>query len=287
MIERLLAERIKTYAPANVLEQENVLQELMQHFVLAALARSGLFNVAMFHGGTCLRILHGTGRFSEDLDFLLKLPDPGFAWEPYLGEVRASCDADGIHFEVQDRSEADGAVKRAFLKTDSIGRELVLELPFHRHVRKRIRIKLEIDANPPAGSSFETAFLGFPVTAAVTVQSLPSGFGTKAHALLCREYTKGRDWYDLLWYVAQRIAPDLPLLQNALRQQGPWAGQHLRIDRAWLAEALHRKVEQVDWNEAQSDVSRFVTARERSQIALWGPDLFHSRVDELRRLPVP
>ncbi len=124
MLSDVLQARIQEYTPANAIEQENVLQELMQQYILASLSRSGLFSEAMFHGG------------------------------------------------------------------------------FERYFAKKIRVKLEIDTNPPAGSAFETSYLSFPATAPITTQSLCSGLGTKAHALLCRKYVKGRDWY---CYVARPL----------------------------------------------------------------------------------
>lgn len=216
MIGDILSERIRDYSPADTLEQENVLAELLQQFVLASLSRARFFSRAGFHGGTCLRILYGMNRFSEDLDFLLKEPNPDFKWEPYLERIRSDCRDEGINFEIRDRSSAETAVKKAFLKTDSIGQILTLELPFSRHAARKIRIKLEVDTNPPAGSVFETRYINFPLTAAITTQTLESGFATKSHALLCREYTKGRDWYDFLWYVSRKIVPDLALLGHAL-----------------------------------------------------------------------
>jgi hypothetical protein len=142
-----------------------------------------------------------------------------------LDPVGELCAREGITLELQDRSEVDGAVKKAFVKTDSIGKIVLLDLPFNRNARKKIRIKLEIDTNPPAGSSFETAYINFPVLSALTTQTLGSGFGTKSHALLCRDYIKGRDWYDLLWYIERGVVPDLRLLQSAIDQHGPWAGE--------------------------------------------------------------
>ena len=195
MLGDVLQARIREYAPANAIEQENMLAELMQHYVLASLSRSGLFSAAMFHGGTCLRIFHSMNRFSEDLDFLLKQPDRRFAWEPHLKRIAADCESEGLRFEIQDKNQAVGAVRKAFVKTDSIGSVVTLDLPFERVSSKKIRIKLEIDVNPPHGSSFETSYLSFPTTAPITTQTLSSGFGTKAHALLCRRYVKGRDWY--------------------------------------------------------------------------------------------
>lgn len=283
MIEDLLQQKIATYAPSNALEQEHALAELMQHYVLAGLARAGFFARAFFQGGTCLRILFGMRRFSEDLDFMLKEPDPRFAWKPYLGRVGELCAQEGIRFELQDRSKLRGPVKKAFLKTDSVGKLLLLELPFSRDVRKTIRIKLEIDTNPPRGSTLQTSFIRFPVAAALTTQSLESGFGTKSHALLCRSYVKGRDWYDLLWYIERGVVPDLALLQNALEQLGPWAGKKVEVDARWYLDAMRARIEGIDWRAARADVVRFVPAREQEEIELWGRELFLHELGRLAR----
>lgn len=107
-------------------------------------------------------------RFSEDLDFLLKHPDSAFNWAPHVNRVAADCDAEGLHFEIQDKAQTIGAVRKVFLKTDSIGTILTLELPFERYNTKKIRIKLEVDTDPPAGSIFETSYLTFPTTSPIT-----------------------------------------------------------------------------------------------------------------------
>jgi predicted nucleotidyltransferase component of viral defense system len=246
----------------------------MQHYVLCGLSRAGLFEKAMFHGGTCLRIVHGMNRFSEDLDFLLKQPDPEFRWQNYLDAVRKDYEREGIAFEVQDKSAAQTTVRKAFFKTDSIGKTLVMDLPFERRRPRKIRIKLEIDANPPAGSTFTTHYITFPVTTPLTTQSLESGFALKLHALLCRRYVKGRDWYDFVWYGARRTRPDLNLLRNALYQQGPWAGETMEIDPRWLAEHMEMTIRRIDWAAAQNDVQRFLPLHEQETLRHWGPDFF-------------
>jgi predicted nucleotidyltransferase component of viral defense system len=281
LLRDILQVRIREYNPANAIEQENALQEIMQHYVLASLSRSGLFSEAMFHGGTCLRIVHGMNRFSEDLDFLLKQPDPAFAWQKHLDRVTRDCDLEGLHFEVQDKSQAVGAVRKAFLKTDSIGKILTLELPFERYGAKKIRIKLEIDTNPPEGSSFETAYISFPATAPITTQSLGSGFGTKAHALLCRDYVKGRDWYDFVWYVARKTLPDLRLLSNALFQQGPWKGQRVDMTGPWFLAAMKKKIEAIDWSAAREDVRRFLPTGEQKGLESWNTEFFLYHLNRL------
>ena len=274
MLDRVLNARLRDYAPANPVEQENVLQELMQHYVLSSLSRAGLFSEAMFHGGTCLRIVCGMNRFSEDLDFLLKQPNPSFRWQGYLESVRKDCAQEGIPFEVQDKSQAGTAVQKAFLKTDSIGKILALDLPFERYQARKIRIKLEIDTNPPAGSTFTTSYITFHVTAAMTTQSLESGFALKLHALLCRSYVKGRDWYDFVWYAARKTRPDLDLLRHALHQQGPWAGQQITVTMRWVQENMEAAIRRIDWTAARDDVQRFLPLREQEGLRAWSADFF-------------
>ena len=283
MIGDVLNTRIREYGPANSIEQENVLQELMQHYVLAGLARAGMFSVAVFHGGTCLRIVHGMRRFSEDLDFLLKNPDPGFRWTEYLESVRRDFTREGIALEIQDKSAAGTAVQKAFVKTDAIGRVLLLVLPFERPNPRKIRIKLEIDTNPPAGSAFQTSFITFPTVSAITTQTLPSSFALKLHALLCRRYVKGRDWYDLCWYISRGVKPDLGLLQNALWQQGPWAPQALTVTSEWLIECLAATVGDIDWRELGTDIQRFLPNEERTIPEAWSKEFFRSQLEVLGR----
>jgi len=274
LLARVLSTRIREYAPANPVEQENVLQELMQHYVLSSLSRAGLFAEAMFHGGTCLRIVFAMNRFSEDLDFLLKRPNPDFRWQGYLESVRRDCAQEGISFEVQDKSQSATAVQKAFLKTDSIGKILALDLPFERYQPRKVRIKLEIDINPPAGSAFTTSYITFPVTAPLTTQSLESGFALKLHALLCRSYIKGRDWYDFVWYVARKIRPDLDLLGHALHQQGPWAGQTVTVTMPWVQENMEAVIRHIDWHTVRADIQRFLPLREQEGLRTWSADFF-------------
>ena len=236
--------------------------------------RAGLFAEAMFHGGTCLRMVCGMNRFSEDLDFLLKQPDPGFRWQGYLDSVRKDCAQESIPFEVQDKPLAGTAVQKAFLKTGSIGTILALDLPFERYRTRKIRIKLEVDTNPPAGSTFTTSYITFPVTAPLTTQSLESGFALKLHALLCRPYVKGRDWYDLVWYLARRTRPGLDLLGHALHQQGPWAGQQTTVTLRWVQDNLEAAIRRMDWTAARDDVQRFLPLREQEGIRAWSVDFF-------------
>jgi predicted nucleotidyltransferase component of viral defense system len=276
MTNRIFEERIKDYLIASVIDQENVLQELVQQHVLASLSRAGFFSKAqaVFHGGTCLRIVYGMNCFSEDLEFFLKQPNPDFSWPFYLGHILKDGAGEGLRFTVIDKTKEDTTVKKAFLRTDSFGNVLLLDLPFERDARKLIKVKLEIDTNPPMGSRYETRYTAFPVMAAITTQSLESGFAMKLGALLGRRYTKGRDWYDFIWYAGKRIVPDLDLIQNCLDQQGPWAGRKLRIGPDWLEKSLKKRIAEINWEIARQDVQRFLPLREQETLRLWEKEFF-------------
>jgi len=263
-----------------VADQEQALREITQEVALAALARTDFFKFAAFQGGTCLRIFYGINRFSEDFDFLLKEPGQDFDLDPYLKSLSDELDAYGYKLETTDRSKAESTVKKAFIKDDSIGRILQLNhLRADRSMRK-IRIKLEIDTNPPEGSNYEINYLDFPFVSSVTIQDLPSLFAGKIHALLCREYTKGRDWYDFIWYTGRDVDINYQFLASALKQQGPWQGQELKVDKGWSIKTLHERICSLDWQEAKDDIRRFVRQNELASLELWGKELFLDRLDK-------
>lgn len=276
MIE-LLQRRLAHYVIEGAEQQEQALKEMLQELTLYALWRQGFFDTAAFHGGTSLRILYGLPRFSEDLDFILREPDPTFRWSRVLEGVATVLAEFGITAELVDRTRADRAVRQAMLKDDSLGGQLNLKFTDVPSGRK-LRIKLEVDTNPPSGSGWDQRFHDFPTDFSVLVQDLPSNFALKLHALLCRPYTKGRDWYELLWYIRNGTLPNLPLLQNALQQAGPFSGHNVEVSAGWLQRALLEKIQSMDWAEAIRDVGPFLNAMERRSLAVWGIPLFTERV---------
>jgi len=279
MIE-LLQQQLDGYNAANPIEEEQATREIFQEVALYTLWRANFFEVAAFQGGTSLRILHGLPRFSEDLDFILKAPNPDFQWKPYLEKLLTGLLEFGLHSEATDKSRMDQNVKRALLKNNSVSNQL--DLSFDRdQLNRKLRIKLEIDINPPSDSGFEYSYLDFPLDFEVCHQDLASNFSLKIHALLCRPYLKGRDWYDLSWYVKKRVHPNLPHLQAALFQHGPWQGQSMTIDQPWVKNALKQKVTTIDWTEAAADVTRFLKATERQSLKLWSERFFLNKVEKV------
>lgn len=279
MIE-LIEERLRTYQAFDAIEEEHALKEIIQEIMLYSLWRSDFFEVAAFQGGTSLRILHKLPRFSEDMDFILLEPSSSFSWQPYLNSMEITFKEFGIAPEVLDKARMDQRVKKALIKDNSIANQLNLVFMDDLNGRK-LKIKLEIDCNPPEGSGFDYTFLDFPIDFEVCHQDFSSNFALKIHALLCRKYLKGRDWYDFSWYVAQKTKPNLKLLQNALFQDGPWQGKTLKVSQQWLRDALKEKIISINWKEAMVDVQRFVRGRDQKSLNLWSERFFLNKLNQL------
>jgi predicted nucleotidyltransferase component of viral defense system len=279
MIE-LIQKRLEEYQVKNPLEEEQAIKEIIQEIALYALWHAGFFEVAAFQGGTSLRILHKMPRFSEDLDFILINPDQDFEWGEYLKKVLACFEEFGLKTEVIDKSKMERNLRQAVLKDNSIANQLNLSFYSGREDQKQ-KIKLEIDVNPPKGSQFEYTYLDFPTDYEVCHQDLGSNFALKIHALLCRPYLKGRDWYDFNWYVKQRVKLNLSLLKAALYQYGSWKSKELNIDDQWVKNALLEKISEINWPDAAADVERFLNSVERESLKLWSERFFSEKVEKL------
>ncbi len=277
----IIQDRLDRYGCRSTLEEDQALREITQEIALAALGRTDFFQKAAFQGGTCLRIFHSLDRFSEDLDFALQKPVASFSLKVYLDALARELAAYGYELELDDRSKAGQAVRMAFLKDDSLGRLLRLSYKPASGPARKLRIKLEVDTNPPAGASFETRYLDFPFPSAACVCDLPSLFAGKLHALLCREYLKGRDWYDFIWYTARRTPVNHALLSSALNQLGPWRGQSVQTTRDWCITQLRTKIQATDWKQAREDVHRFLKSHEQPSLALWSRPFFLAQCDQL------
>ena len=277
----IIQKRLDGYKAVNAIEEDQATKEIVQEIALYALWRAGFFEVAAFQGGTSLRILHGLPRFSEDLDFMLKESDPAFEWASYLTQLLACFEEYGLKSEALPKGRMEQRIKKAVIKDNSVINQL--SLSFYRGpAGQKINIKLEIDVEPPAASGYDYSYLDFPTDYEVCHQDLSSNFALKIHALLCRKFLKGRDWYDFNWYIKQAVAPNLPHLRHALIQFGPWCGQkELTVDMSWLKKTLQEKIKSIDWQTAASDVERFLKPAEQESLRLWSDRFFLSKLEKL------
>lgn len=275
----IIQQRLNSYDLSSKEAELNAVKEILQEIALCALARTDFFKIAAFMGGTCLRILHKLPRFSEDLDFSLISPDSQFRWSPLLERLSLEFETYNLHLETKDRSEANSTVKKAFLKEDSFGK--ILQLSYQRNTSniQKIVIKLEIDTNPPAFAECESLLVRFPFPFSVRAHDLPSLCAGKCLAVLCREYNKGRDWFDFLWYVARQVIPNYKLLSAGLNQNGPWKNQRPVVTSEFLRQALHDKIDTVDWDASSQEVRPFLMGPYSAEVKKWNRDFFHSSVD--------
>lgn len=278
----MVEEKLKSYRASSEIEEIQALREITQEIILASLARTDFYEYAAFQGGTCLRIFYGLNRFSEDMDFTFIRGNPTFAWKPYLEQVIRDVASYGYNMEITDRRETDSHVRLAFLKDDTLGKILQLQYAGKTSQLGKIKIKLEIDTNPPGGGTNELKYVDFPYISPIVVQTPDTLFAGKIHALLCRNYVKGRDWYDFIWYTSRRTAVNYQYLEKALQQSGPWENTDIHVDQNWLYNKLLERITTIDWKKAAMDVRRFVPVREQASLDYWNTQVFLLQLEKMR-----
>ena len=165
------------------------------------------------------------------------------------------------------------------MKENSFGKILQLSYDRTKADSQKIVIKLEIDTNPPSHANCESLLIRFPFPFSVRAHDLPSLCAGKCLARLCRDYNKGREWFDLLWYIEQDIKPNLKMLSAGLDQHGPWKDQELIVTADILRQLLHDKVEQIDWNAAGLEVRPFLSGTYATDVMKWDSNYFHNSID--------
>ncbi|MBL6989431.1 MAG: nucleotidyl transferase AbiEii/AbiGii toxin family protein [Bacteriovoracaceae bacterium] len=274
----IIQEKLQSYNCETKEDEENAISEITQEIALYALAKAGFFEKAFFQGGTCLRIVHGLDRFSEDLDFALRSPALDFDLAPYLNKVIETMNVYGYKIEVSGEDKANNFVKARFLKDDSIKR--LIKFEHGLDLRNKIQIKVEVDILPPPNATNEVNYLDFPVDFMITTHDLPSLLAGKCHALLCRNFTKGRDWYDYLWYIKKGVVINVKMFQEAINQLGPWKDKNTLVTKSWLDKELKKKISQMSWEEVKKDVMRFIKPNTKETLKLWSKDFFIKKTDK-------
>jgi hypothetical protein len=245
-----LVQTVEPFAPDQRL---NPAREYLQMYVLRLLHNAEAYRQLAFVGGTALRVLHDLPRFSEDLDFCatpVRAAKAGSDLDPPSLWKRIGRDLTKAGYEVRIKQRADTAVAYAYFRFQGLPHAL----GFSRDPRLGLIIKVEIDRRPPDGAAIETTLVGRPFPVALRHHDLPSLFAGKLHAILCRPYAKGRDWFDLAWYLtAQRgLLPNLVLLANALEQT------HSRVDAAKWRQAVRHRMHGLTWAEVTADLGGFL-----------------------------
>ena len=274
-----VARMLSKYENRSLDDQVRALREIIQEVTLLGLWRARFFEHAAFYGGTALRILHGLDRFSEDLDFSLLAPTADFSLQRFSTALEEEVRAFGFNLRVEAVDKAvDTAVQSAFLKANTRNELMVIETD-ERLARtippgQVLKIKIEVDTDPPPGFATATRFLLQPIPFAVRCYTLPSLFAGKLHALLFRRWNnrvKGRDWYDLVWYAAHHPQLNLYHLEQRMRQTGHWSGDAF-LTRVAFDELIQSAIDRLDLDQARQDVAPFV--KDQQALAIWSREFF-------------
>ena len=290
-MNQVIQQWLARYQCRNEGDTVNAVREIMQELALQGLWRGKFFEKAAFYGGTALRILYGLPRSSEDLDFSLLEPDPEFRLSAYAVPLKRELEAFGFTTEfVSKEGNRPGHIDSAFLKGNTKMQLIAIGLPAaltnRVHSRTEIKIKMEIDIDPPPGFSTESKTLLMPTPHTVRSYTLPDLLAGKLHAVLCRKWNhraKGRDWYDMVWYAGRYPLVNLKHLQQRMIQSGDDVGT-TPLSMEKLRQYLLAAIDAADISMLQSDVRPFI--RDQQELTLWSKDFFRNIIERFQEATV-
>ncbi len=293
MTHPALIKMLEKYDLTNSNSSYDALREILQEIVLLGLYDAGFFKYAAFYGGTALRILHNLPRFSEDLDFSLLESNSEFNLKPYEEAIISTLKAFGfdVTIEIKEKNNIS-AIASAFVKGNTIEHLININAPkditskIHRD--QAVKIKLEVDTNPPL--EFETANVIrlTPRPFSINAFTLPSLYAGKMHAILCRAWStrpKGRDWYDLVWYIANDIELDSIHLKSRLSKSCKYLEENniqipSELTKQTIKKLLLQRIESLDKKKKKNDVQPFI--KDIREIELWSKEFFKAVVENIK-----
>lgn len=283
----MIDQMIKAYDTKTIYDKKNALKEVMQEIVLCGLSRSGFFKQVVFYGGTALRIFYGLDRFSEDLDFSLMDVDETFDIAYYFPALEKEVRAYGLNVKIDEKEKTkDSNIQSAFLKGNT-KEHLMLFYDENKEIgsipkNEIIKIKFEVDVNPPKYATFERKYRLKPVPYEVNLYDEASLFAGKLHAVIGRSWkhrVKGRDLYDYVFYLSGGIAVNQKHLRERLIQSG-----HMKETDAFsldvIKTVLNKRFDSIDYAQAKEDVEPFI--RDTSVLNLWSADFFKQITENLK-----
>lgn len=281
-MQQVISQMLSKYQINNIEDKKNAIKEIVQEIVLCGLSRGEFFKEAAFYGGTALRIFYGLDRFSEDLDFSLITQNPNFDLTKFFPYIENETKSLGLNFSVQEKT------KSFFLKGNT--KEHIMSFYDNSEDSKfinreeAIKIKFEVDVNPPVGATFETKFGLLPSPYQVRLYDLPSLFAGKIHACLCRNWktrVKGRDFYDYIFFLSIGAKVNLENLKAKLVQSNFISEDYdLSIDN--LKSLLNKQFENLNIEQAKQDVLPFI--KNKSKLDLWSEEFFKAITQNLKSI---
>ena len=285
----IVEQMLSNYEITNESDLINALKEVFQEISLLGLYQGGFFEKAAFYGGTALRILHGLPRFSEDLDFTLLEKNDDFDIEQYFNSIIDEFEALGIKIDIAKKEKKNFAsdITSAFLKNGTSIHTLKIEandlgnILDGIHSGKKLKIKFEVDVNPPLKFKTESKTLLLPKTFNIITMTLPNLYAGKMHAVLCRKWilrVKGRDWFDFEWYVKRNTALNLEHLQERMYESGD-LNKDKNLSEELFKELMYKRIDELDVDAAIKEVSPFI--KDKSGFEFWSKDYFKLLTDKV------
>ncbi|MBQ3475559.1 MAG: nucleotidyl transferase AbiEii/AbiGii toxin family protein [Bacilli bacterium] len=285
-MNNIIEQMLSKYEIKNINDEINALKEIIQEIVLSGLSRGNFFNEAAFYGGTALRIFYKLDRFSEDLDFALLKPNKDFDLTKYFECIDKELKAYGLNLEINTKEKSiDSNITSAFLKGDTLEHILKFfpneENHEYDHLLKNIKIKFEVDINPPSGATYDDEYKLLPSPHQIKLYDKESLFAGKIHAILCRNWktrVKGRDLYDYVFFLANNTKVNLDLVKNKLIDSN-YINSNDEFNLKTLKELLKKKFDEIDYIEAKEDVIPFI--KNVDSLEIWNKDFFISITDKM------
>jgi hypothetical protein len=286
----IVEQMLSNYEITNESDLINALKEVFQEISLLGLYQGGFFEKAAFYGGTALRILHGLPRFSEDLDFTLLEKNDDFNIEQYFSSIIDEFEALGIKIDIAKKEKKNSAsdISSAFLKNGTSLHTLKIEandlgnILDGIHSGKKLKIKFEVDINPPLKFQTESKTLLLPKTFNIITMTLPNLYAGKMHAVLCRKWisrVKGRDWFDFEWYVKRNTSLNLEHLQERMYESGD-LDKDKNLSEKLFKELMYKRIDELDVDAAVKEVSPFI--KNKKGFEFWSKEYFILLTDKIK-----
>lgn len=278
-MNNVIEQMLNKYDIKNINDEINSLKEIIQELILSGLSRSDFFNEASFYGGTALRIFYKLDRFSEDLDFALITPNKEFDLSKYFGYIEKELKSYGLNLKIINKQKnVDSNINSALVKGNTLEHILKFfpndENHEYDHLLKDIKIKFEVDINPPKGATYENQYKLLPSPHQIKLYDKESLFAGKIHAILCRNWnlrTKGRDLYDYIFFLSNNISVNLDLIRNKLIES-KYISSNSGFNISILKELLIDKFNKINYDDAKKDVTPFI--KDVDSLNIWSKDFF-------------
>ncbi|MDD3051661.1 MAG: nucleotidyl transferase AbiEii/AbiGii toxin family protein [Candidatus Cloacimonetes bacterium] len=284
-MKNILEKMILKQNPVTVSQYRITLKDVLQKLCLLGLRRAGFFDVAAFYGGTALRMMFGLDRFSEDLDFSLLTSGMDFHLERYADFVQRELKSWNLSAEISIIEKSNSHIESAFLKTNTLLTfwEIKINSPLldRLHKGEITKVKFEIDTNPPCKFASEMSYILEPIPFSIRVMNASDLFAGKMHAVLARNWktrVKGRDWYDMIWFISNNIKLNIDHLEKRLQQSGHLEST-VTLEREMLTSLLQQRLSKIDTSQAKQDVLPFIANPQK--LDFWSEDFFKNLIERV------